>query len=286
MNKLYRSTNYVIIENTEGSTYEFSCSNTIYTLINTQGIYRIIEQSGAGIGTYVIPVADISNWFDESGTTAYTEETFVNFLRANTANFSTTSGGSGVDSVNGKSGVVTLNTDDIPEGNNKYFKDSDRPKYVSKKAGLTRPGQTTIPLANQSGNSNYEEYLKLEYPCTVTDNYKLSISFQWSANTNNTNAKFRLVLTDGTVTNFQEVRIEAKDVGGAGQIVDVIENGLIVGQVDSNTDIILQEYFPIDEFLEAGKTYSISLEFGHESAGSEVTVYSSTIRLEQKTQNP
>jgi hypothetical protein len=190
---------------------------------------------------------------------------------------------------NGNTGTIqdylnSLKGDQGPPGNDGT--QGPLPKYVSKKAGLTRPGQTTIPLANQSGNSNYEEYLKLEYPCTVTDNYQVSIAFQWSANTNNTNAKFRLVLSDGTVTNFKEVRIEAKDIGGAGQIVDVIENGVIVGQVDSNTDIVLQEYFPIDEFLQAGKTYSISLEFGHESAGSEVTVYSSTIRLEQKTQNP
>ncbi len=180
-------------------------------------------------------------------------------------------------------GVLNIIDLDLKDLKTKIF---PAKKYVNKKAGLTRPSQTTIPLANQRGNSNYEEYLKLEYPCTVTDNYQVSIAFQWSANTNNTNAKFRLVLTDGTLTNFKEVRVEAKDIGGQGQIVDVIQNGEIIGQVDTNTDIILQEYFPVDEILEAGKTYSVSLEFGHESAGSEVTVYSSTIRIEQKTINP
>lgn len=254
----------------------------------------------------------ISELTDENGAPYPDAETLVTALDSSLG-FNPASGGSGaVDSVNGKTGDVTLNTDEIPEGNNKYFSQSNQndldskvqsvsgayvddsdpknpiinlPKYVSLQAGITRPNQTTIPLANQQGNSNYEEYLKLSYPCTVTDNYQVSIAFQWSANTANTNAKFRLVLTDGTVTQFQEVRIEAKDIGGQGQDVDVLENGVIVGQVDTNTDIILQEYFPVDAILEAGKNYDVSLEFGHESAGSEITVYSSTIRIEQKTIN-
>jgi len=159
------------------------------------------------------------------------------------------------------------------------------PKYVSLQAGLTRPGQSTIPLANQQANT-YEEYLKLDYPCTITDNYFISIAFQWSSNVSNTNTLFRLALTDGTVTQFQEVRIESKDTGGTGEVVNVIENGLIVGNVNTGTDIREQEYFPVDVILDAGKIYSVSLEFAHESTGSEVTVYSATIRLEQKTQNP
>ena len=159
------------------------------------------------------------------------------------------------------------------------------PKYVSLQAGLTRVGQTTIPLANQQQNI-YEEYLRLDYPCTITDNYFISIAFQWSSNVSNTNTLFRLALTDGTVTQFQEVRIESKDTGGTGEVVNVIENGLIVGNVNTGTDIRVQEYFPVDVILDAGKTYSVSLEFAHESTGSEVTVYSATIRLEQKTQNP
>lgn len=158
------------------------------------------------------------------------------------------------------------------------------PKYVSLQAGLTRVGQTTIPLANQQQNI-YEEYLKLDYPCTVTDNYFISIAFQWSTNIGNTNALFRLSLTDGTTTQFQEVSIEAKDVQGTGEVVNVIENGVIVGDVNTGTDIRVQEYFPIDVQLDAGKTYSVSLEFGHQGNASETTVYSATIRIEQKTQN-
>ncbi len=158
-------------------------------------------------------------------------------------------------------------------------------KYVSIQAGLTRDNQTTIPLANQQQNI-YEEYLRLDYPCTVTDNYFISISFQWSSNIGNTNSLFRLALSDGTTTQFQEVSIETKDTAGQGEVVNVIENGAIVGNVNTGTDIRVQEYFPVDVILEAGKTYSVSLEFGHQSNVSRTTVYSSTIRVEQKTQNP
>jgi hypothetical protein len=158
------------------------------------------------------------------------------------------------------------------------------PKYVSLQAGLTRVGQTTIPLANQQQNI-YEEYLRLDYPCTITDNYFISIAFKWSTNIGNTNALFRLALTDGTTTQFEEVRIEAKDTAGTGEVVNVIENGLIVGNINTGTDIRVQEYFPVDVILDAGKTYSVSLEFTHEGNAARTTIYSSTIRLEQKTQN-
>ena len=168
--------------------------------------------------------------------------------------------------------------------NNKVDKE-DLPKYVSVQAGLTRPGQTTIPLANQQQNI-YEKYLELDYSCTVTDNYFISIAFQWSTNIGNTNALFRLALTDGTTTQFQEFSIEAKDTAGQGEVVDVIEGGVIVGSVNTSTDIRVPEYFPVDVILEEGKNYSVSLEFTHQGNAARTTIYSATIRLEQKTQNP
>ena len=168
---------------------------------------------------------------------------------------------------------------------NQLEKNMYRDKYVSIQADLTRENQTTIPLANQQQNI-YEEYLRLDYPCTVTDNYFISIAFKWSTNIGNTNALFRLALTDGSTTQFQEVAIEAKDPAGTGEVVNVIESGTIVGDVNTGTDIRVQEYFPVDVILEEGKNYSVSLEFTHQGNAARTTIYSSTIRIEQKTQNP
>jgi hypothetical protein len=201
--------------------------------------------------------------------------------------------GSNLSSTNVQNAIEEVNTSlqnksDIGSDISSFNNDSGYiklPKYVSLQSGLTRPNQTTIPLANQQQNI-YEKYLELDYSCTVTDNYFISIAFQWSTNIGNTNALFRLALTDGTTTQFQEVRIEAKDTAGQGEVVNVIQGGNIEGNINTGTDIRIQEYFPIDVILDAGKTYSVSLEFTHEGNAARTTIYSATVRVEQKTQNP
>ena len=160
-----------------------------------------------------------------------------------------------------------------------------KPKYVNSKAGITRPSQTTVGLINQQGNV-YEEYLKLEYTPTITDNYRLSLSFSWGANNNQFNALFRISITDGTTTEFFILRTEPKDVAGTGVVLDVLQGGVIVGQADTGTDIRLFESSFSDYQLTAGLNYTITLEWGNEDANSETTIFGGFLSLEQKTLNP
>lgn len=106
MKKIYKSGNYVIVENGT-SVLEYAIGKTVYNLDNS--VYYIVEQSGQGIGKTGIPISDISNWFDEAGSTAYTEATLVTFLRTNTGFSSGGGNGSGVADSN-LSETVLLNT--------------------------------------------------------------------------------------------------------------------------------------------------------------------------------
>ena len=159
------------------------------------------------------------------------------------------------------------------------------PKYVNSKAGITRPSQTTVGLINQQGNI-YEEYLSLTYAPTITDNYRLSLSFSWSANNNQFNALFRISITDGTTTEFFILRTEPKDVAGTGIVLDVLQGGAIVGQADTGTDVRLFESSFSDYTLDVGKTYTVTLEWANEDANSETAIFGGFLSLEQKTINP
>ena len=159
------------------------------------------------------------------------------------------------------------------------------PKYVNSKASISRPSQTTVGLINQQGNV-YEEYLSLTYSPTITDNYRLSISFSWGANNNQFNALFRISITDGTTTEFFILRTEPKDVAGTGVVLDVLQGGVIVGSANTGTDIRLFESSFSDYDLIAGTNYTVTLEWGNEDANSETAIFGGFLSLEQKTINP
>ena len=159
------------------------------------------------------------------------------------------------------------------------------PKYVNSKAGITRPNQTTQGLINQQANI-YEEYLTLTYAPTITDNYRLSLSFSWSANNNSFNALFRISITDGTTTEFFILRTEPKDVAGTGVVLDVLQGGVIIGQADTGTDVRLFEASFSDYTLNSGSTYTVSLEWANEDPNSETAIFGGFLSLEQKTLNP
>lgn len=159
------------------------------------------------------------------------------------------------------------------------------PKYTSIKGGITRPSQTTQGLINNQANI-YEEYLRLEYTPTITDNYRFSTSFSWSSNNGSFNALFRVSISDGTTTQFFILNVEPKDVAGTGVILDVLQGGVIVGSANTGTDNrVFQSSFS-DYQLTAGTTYTILLEWGAQEANSEVAIYGGFLSLEQKTINP
>jgi hypothetical protein len=82
MNKLYIDNNYIVAEITgDGAiTIHMKILGSLYTRETTPDQYSIVSQTGS----LDIEVIDIPNWYDETGTVAYTEETLVTFLRTNT----------------------------------------------------------------------------------------------------------------------------------------------------------------------------------------------------------
>jgi hypothetical protein len=91
-NRLFVSGNYIISVKDDVVVGEYPVSKSIYS--KTQTGYIIKEQIDNG--ELSIATGDIPNWLDaETGGSSYTEETLVNFLRTNTANFRSASGGSG-----------------------------------------------------------------------------------------------------------------------------------------------------------------------------------------------
>ena len=101
MKKIYKSGNYVIVEDGTGNVYQYASGATAYGRKEVSGVDSfILSESGVGTvieGQYRIPVADVvaGDWFDEAGAVAYTESTFTDFIRTSTG-FKSTSGGSGV----------------------------------------------------------------------------------------------------------------------------------------------------------------------------------------------
>lgn len=79
MNKLYTVGNYIIAI-IGANTFEYARSKSIYTKEGNS--YEIREALDNGVLN--IAISDIGNWYDESGTIAFTESTLVEFLRSNT----------------------------------------------------------------------------------------------------------------------------------------------------------------------------------------------------------
>jgi len=94
-NKVYESANYVIIEkNTD--TFTFSKSRTLYNERTKDGITSF-DLNESEDGRIYINQAEVTagEWFLEDGVTPYTVASLRTFLRENTANFKSASGGSG-----------------------------------------------------------------------------------------------------------------------------------------------------------------------------------------------
>ncbi len=160
------------------------------------------------------------------------------------------------------------------------------PLYKSSQASLSRAGQTTIPLANQQQNV-FEEYFEDSFTPSRTDNYRVGIRWKWSSNVTQQSATFKVTFSssDSSPDIVLISTIEPKDAGGLGELVNVLENGVIVGNVNTGTSERLPGEEVADVILTSGVTYNIKLEWTNDSNNSALTIYSSTIRWEQKTQN-
>ncbi len=159
------------------------------------------------------------------------------------------------------------------------------PLYKSVQANISRPNQTTIPLANQQQNI-FEEYFEDSFTPSVTDNFQVSIRWKWSSDVTQASSIFRVTFSDGTNPDIVLIsRIEPKDAGGGGEIVNILTGGVITGNVNTGTSERLLGVEVADVILNQGVTYNLKLEWTNENVNTDTTIYSSTIRWEQKTQN-
>ena len=264
------------------NTSSFAVGETVYLSTNgtfdqksniTTGIFNpvgFVVKSGFADGVIIIDTTatesiDTDNTINQSNVLGRTVTDALNNLNSP----------SGVQTVTGQS---VDNTDPL----NPIIK---TPLYKSVQADISRANQTTIPLANQQANT-FEEYFEDSFTPNVTDNFKVSIRWKWSTDVTQASAIFRVTFSDGVNPDIELItRVEIKDSAGTGEVVNVLTGGVITGNVNTGTSERLTGAEVADVILNQGTTYNLKLEWTNENANTDTTIYSSTIRWEQKTQN-
>jgi hypothetical protein len=261
----------------------FSVGETVYLSTNgtfdqksniTSGIFNpvgFVVLSSFGSGAIIIDTSatesiDTDNTINNSNVTGRTVTDALNNLNNASGGVQTVSGQS-VDNTDPLNPIINI------------------PLYKSVQADLSRANQTTIALANQQANT-FEEYFQDSFTPNVTDNFKVSIRWKWSCDVTQASAIFRVTFSDGVNPDIELItRIEPKDSAGTGEVVNILTGGVITGNVNTGTSERLVGIEVADVILNQGTSYNLKLEWTNENANTDTTVYSSTIRWEQKTQN-
>tara|TARA_R110002051_G_scaffold72812_1_gene131681 strand:- start:2008 stop:3201 length:1194 start_codon:yes stop_codon:yes gene_type:complete len=190
-----------------------------------------------------------------------------------------------LDNLNNASGGVQTVTGQSVDNTDPLNPIINLPLYKSVQADISRANQTTIALANQQANT-FEEYFEDSFIPSVTDNFKVSIRWKWSCDVTQASAIFRVTFSDGVNPDIELItRVEPKDSAGTGEVVNILTGGVITGNVNTGTSERLVGIEVADVVLNQGTSYNLKLEWTNENANTDTTIYSSTIRWEQKTQN-
>ena len=149
---------------------------------------------------------------------------------------------------------------------------------------LWKTGQTTEGLINQATNG-HEKYLSINYTPLVSGKFSLETYFIWSMNVVNDNfqAEFSVEnLTDGIpAVKYPFIDKESGDSAGSGTVLNVINNGSIVGNVTTGTDIKNPSFNRIELELIANKNYEISLDWRCQSINDEATIHKGDLMLKK-----
>lgn len=139
---------------------------------------------------------------------------------------------------------------------------------------LWQPLRTTEGLINQQ--TVPETYLTIDVSPEVTKDYKINTSLVWSKNTANDNMYLELVVNDDQGSPEQRFRFlsdEPKDNAGAGEVLNVINGGAIIGNANSGTDIRVVESYSDILTLTSGVNYTIDIDFFSQSVNDEAAIY-------------
>lgn len=207
------------------------------------------------------------------------------FLRKNTG-FNAASGGSGA-----VLGSVAEHTDIDLEGNDAdSFLRFDGLNFVPykpffkivKSEDFERQNQSTEGLVNQT--NTLETYLLLLATVVRSGEYRIDLSAVSSHNVTNDNLIVELVVNDDD--GGDEIRIgfsaeESKDSAGNGTVLNTISQGLIVGNVNTGTDVRKALSYSKTFSLVKDVKYVFELQWAGQSNDDEAAIYTGEISINE-----
>jgi len=144
--------------------------------------------------------------------------------------------------------------------------------YVSSEdVALWQAGRNEEGLANQQAGID-EIYLSIDYTPKENGEVKVTTFGTSSHNATNDNLRIKLKVNDSVASPTEERilrNLESKDDSGAGQTVNVIQGGLIIGSVNSGTDNENDYSGALLKTVTAGVTYTFTLEWNSQSGNDE-----------------
>jgi len=152
----------------------------------------------------------------------------------------------------------------------------------SKSIDFSRTNQTTEGLINQQANT-YEDYLTLSITPLETDNYRVGTEFLASINTAGSNLLVQLTVTGGTVSKTFQIEIESKDAGGNRAALNILQGGIITGNITPGTDILIDGTHSGDLELEKGVAYEVKLRWTSEQNNVRAAIHLGQITCKQST---
>jgi hypothetical protein len=129
-----------------------------------------------------------------------------------------------------------------------------------------------VPLGTLS--NSFQQRLRLNYNIPVAGEYEVSLSYRWSLDSTSTDMESRLQLND-TDTIFEQ-KEEARDSGGSGITVNLVEGGTS----NSGTSQRYNSHYSEVISLPVGTGF-IDLDFASEVNGVDAVIYKATISLKR-----
>ena len=214
-----------------------------------------------------------SDWQDEAGLPL--GATYEDVLTAITDIVSFDGNGA----VDIKQNLSAPDTDSVlsTEALDKYL--NSKWKATSDDQSLWQVGRTTEGLVNQQDNI-LEEYLSLSFMPKATGPHKIEAYAIGSMNDKQP-CTFQVEVTGGAINDIVIFsRFKNSEDVGVGQILNVVQGGVIIGNVDTDTDFRNDVTFKKFYNLVQGVTYTVKLKWRGKGTDKEVAIYTGSIFAE------
>ena len=129
----------------------------------------------------------------------------------------------------------------------------------------------------------FEEYLRLDFNPVDSGNYTINVPYQWSMNSlvNDLTVFISVYETAGDILVKQIYKMiaEPQDIGGTGEVVNVLSGGVIVGLANTGTNQRYNEIALGDVVLTGGTDYYCTMTWASSSTNSEATIYNAQMSV-------